>query len=91
MTENEMNRLADIIVNKLIEKQSQYDAKFMEELAKNAGPDYDITIEYNNADVSIEAQIKDLEDQIDRCIKTDNFEQIKSLQEQIERLSNGKN
>jgi hypothetical protein len=90
MTEKEMDRLADIIVDKLIIKQAAYDAKFMEELAKNAGPDYDITIEYNNADVSIEAQIKDLENQIDRCIKTDNFEAIKGLQEQIDKLLNGK-
>lgn len=86
-----MNRLAEIIVDKLIIKQAAYDAKFMEELAKNAGPEYDITIEYNRADVSIEAQIKDLEEQIELCIKTDNFEAIKGLQEQIDKLSNEKN
>jgi hypothetical protein len=91
MTENEMNRLAEIIVDKLIIKQAAYDAKFMEELAKNAGPEYDITIEYNRADVSIETQIKDLEEQIELCIKTDNFEAIKGLQEQIDKLSNEKN
>ena len=86
-----MNRLAEIIVDKLIIKQAAYDAKFMEELAKNAGPEYDITIEYNRADVSIETQIKDLEEQIELCIKTDNFEAIKGLQEQIDKLSNEKN
>jgi hypothetical protein len=90
MTEKEMEKLADIIVNKLIEKQAQYDAMFMEELVKNAGPEYDVTVEFNNADTSVEAQIKSLEDQIDRCIKTDNFEAIPSIQEQINKLLDGK-
>lgn len=85
-----MDKLADIIVNKLIEKQAQYDAMFMEELVKNAGPEYDVTIEYNKANMSIDEQVKELEDQIDRCIKTDNFEAIPSIQEQINKLLDGK-
>jgi hypothetical protein len=91
MTEKEMDKLADIIVNKLIEKQAEYDARFMEELVKNAGPEYDVTIEYNKANMSIDEQVKELEDQIDRCIKTDNFEAIPSIQEQIDKLLDGKN
>lgn len=90
MTEKEMDKLADIIVNKLIEKQAQYDARFMEELVKNAGPEYDVTIEYNKANMSIDEQVKELENQIDRCIKTDNFEAIPSIQEQINKLLDGK-
>lgn len=90
MTEKEMDKLADIIVNKLIEKQAQYDAMFMEELVKNAGPEYDVTIEYNKANMSIDEQVKELEDQIDKCIKTDNFEAIPSIQEQINKLLDGK-
>ena len=86
-----MDKLADIIVNKLIEKQAEYDARFMEELVKNAGPEYDVTIEYNKANISIDEQVKELEDQIDRCIKTDNFEAIPSIQEQIDKLLDGKN
>jgi len=85
-----MDKLADIIVNKLIEKQAQYDARFMEELVKNAGPEYDVTIEYNKANMSIDEQVKELENQIDRCIKTDNFEAIPSIQEQINKLLDGK-
>lgn len=91
MTEKEMDKLADIIVNKLIEKQAEYDARFMEELVKNAGPEYDVTIEYNKANMSIDEQVKELEDQIDRCIKTDNFEAIPGIQEQIDKLLDGKN
>jgi L-alanine-DL-glutamate epimerase-like enolase superfamily enzyme len=87
MTEQEMDRLAELIVDKLIIKQAAYDAKFMEELAKNAGPDYDITIDYHTAK-SVDEQIKELESQIDRCIKTDNFEAIKDLQDQINKLLN---
>jgi hypothetical protein len=90
MTEKEMNKLADIIVNKLIEKQAEYDARFMKELVKNAGPEYDVTIEYNKANISIDEQVKELEDQIDRCIQTDNFEAIPSIQEQINKLLDGK-
>lgn len=91
MTEKEMDKLADIIVNKLIEKQAQYDARFMEELVKNAGPEYDVTIEYNKTNMSIDEQVQALEEQIDRCIKTDNFEAIPSIQEQIDKLLDGKN
>ena len=90
MTEKEMDKLADIIVNKLIEKQAEYDARFMEELVKNAGPEYVVTIEYNKANMSIDEQVKELENQIDRCIKTDNFEAIPSIQEQINKLLDGK-
>ena len=32
MTEEQMNRLADIIVDKIIERQQQYDKEFKEEL-----------------------------------------------------------
>ena len=34
MTEQEMNKLADIIVNKIIEKQSEYDSAFVNNLNK---------------------------------------------------------
>jgi uncharacterized protein YajQ (UPF0234 family) len=91
MTEKEMDKLADTIVSKLIKKQAEYDAMFMEELVKNAGPEYDVTVEFNKTDASVEAQIKYLEDQIHKCIETDNFEAIVSLQEQIKKLSDGEN
>jgi uncharacterized protein YajQ (UPF0234 family) len=91
MTEKEMNRLADIIVNKIIERQAEYDAMFMEEVVKTAGPDYEVTIEYNTANMSIDEQVQALEEQIDRCIKTDNFGAIPSIQEQIDKLLDGKN
>lgn len=87
MTENEMDKLADIIVDKLIKRQAEYDANFMEELVKNSG--YDVTIEYAEDDMSVEEQIKYLELEIDRCIKTDNFEAIPGIQDQINKLLNG--
>ena len=90
MTEKEMNRLADIIVNKIIERQAEYDAMFMQELTQNVGPEFDVIVEFNNVDTSVEAQIQSLEDQIDRCIKTDNFKAIQGLQDQIDKLLNGK-
>ena len=90
MTEQEMEKFAELIVNKLIAKQAEYDAQFMVELTKNVGPEYDISIDYN-IPISVEEQIQQLEDQIDNCVKTDNFEAIKPLQDQINRLLNGKN
>lgn len=82
-----MDKLADIIVDKLIKRQAEYDANFMEELVKNSG--YDVTIEYAEDDMSVEEQIKYLELEIDRCIKTDNFEAIPGIQDQINKLLNG--
>jgi hypothetical protein len=38
MTEEEMNRLSDIIVDKLIEKQREYDKEFIKELKENSLP-----------------------------------------------------
>ena len=90
MTEQEMNKLADLIVSKVIARQAEYDAQFMAELTKTAGPDYDVTIEYNRGK-SVEEQVQELEDQIDNCIKTDNFEAIKPLQDKINKLLNGEN
>jgi len=90
MTEQEMEKFAELIVNKIIAKQAEYDAQFMAELAKTASSDYDITIEYNRGK-SVEEQVQELEDQISNCIKTDNFEAIKPLQDKINELLNGKN
>jgi len=90
MTEQEMEKFAELIVNKLIAKQAEYDAQFMVELTKTVGPEYDISIDYNTG-MSVEDQIQQLEDQIDNCVKTDNFEAIKPLQDQINKLLNGKN
>jgi L-alanine-DL-glutamate epimerase-like enolase superfamily enzyme len=90
MTEQEMEKFAELIVNKLIAKQAEYDAQFVAELTKTVGPEYDISIDYN-VGVSVEDQIQQLEDQIDNCVKTDNFEAIKPLQDQINKLLNGKN
>lgn len=36
MTEEEMNKLADIIVYKIIEKQREYDKEFIKELKENS-------------------------------------------------------
>ena len=35
MTEQQMNQLADIIVDKIISRQAEYDAEFMKNLAEN--------------------------------------------------------
>ena len=35
MTEDQMNQLADIIVNKIISRQAEYDAEFMKNLAEH--------------------------------------------------------
>jgi uncharacterized protein (UPF0262 family) len=35
MTEQQMNQLADIIVDKIINRQAEYDAEFMKNLAEN--------------------------------------------------------
>jgi len=42
MTEEQMNRLADIIVDKIIERQQQYDKEFKEELKELAQQNPDI-------------------------------------------------
>ena len=90
MTEQQMDKLADIIVTKLISRQAEYDAEFTKNLAESVGSDYDVTVEYYTAyQKSIDEQIQELEAQIDNCIKTDNFEAIKGLQDQINIL-NGK-
>jgi transcription termination factor NusB len=92
MTEKQMDKLADIIVTKLISRQAEYDAEFTKNLAESVGSDYDVNVEYYTAyQKSIDEQIQELEDQIDSCIKTDNFEQIKPLQDKINILLNGKN
>ncbi len=36
MTEQDLNRLADIIVKKIIDRQAEYDAEFMKYLTENA-------------------------------------------------------
>ena len=90
MTEQEIEKIADLIVNKLITKQAEYDARFIAELTDKVGPEYDICVE-SIKPLSIDEQVQQLYDQIDSCIKTENFEAIVALQEQIKKLLNGEN
>jgi excinuclease UvrABC helicase subunit UvrB len=59
MTEEEMNKLADIIVYKLIEKQKEYDKSFIEEL-KQSSLQLEVH-EKNDIKTTLEIELKSLE------------------------------
>ena len=55
MTEEEMDKIAEIIVNKMIKKQAEYDQKFKQELQMiidNNLEDNDLIIELNTQSAS---------------------------------------
>ena len=95
MTDKDMNKLADLIVDKILKRQAEYDANFLKQVSENMGEDFDISIQTSDSlsvykqKLSTEDQIQALRDEIDYCIETENFEKIKLLEDKIKKLSNG--
>lgn len=87
MTENQMNRLADIIVSKILERQAEYDAEFLKAMETQAG----YKIEYFSIDTDLtnstnEEKIKLLEEQLNQALEVEDYEKAAKLVTEISKL-----
>ena len=83
MTEEEMNKLADLIVEKILVKQAEYDAEFVKQMEQEKG------IELEFVDVQkqmIEDEVIRLEKRLSKLLEREMYEEAARLVEQINKL-----
>lgn len=83
MTEEEMNKLADLIVEKILVKQAEYDAEFVKQMEQEKG------IELEFVDVQkqmIEDEVVRLEKRLSKLLEKEKYEEAAKLVEQINNL-----
>jgi protein-arginine kinase activator protein McsA len=92
MTDKEIEKLAELIVSKMYDKQEELDAKFIEEV-KAAGKDAQIYI--MNDDDSIlnedEQKLRMLERELDIALKQELYGHAADVQQQINKLKSKMN
>lgn len=83
MTEEEMNKLADLIVDKILVKQAEYDAEFVKQMEQESG----IQLEFIDAQKQmIEDEIVRLERRLQKLLNKEMYEDAARLVEQINNL-----
>ena len=85
MTEKEMNKLANVIVKKIIDKQAEYDAQFMQEVKQVS----EENLVNEDADVAaIKLEIFKLEVIIEYLLEEELYERAHVISEEIDKLRN---
>jgi len=83
MTEEQLNRLADLIVDKILVKQAQYDAEFIRQMQE----ENDIKLEFTTVQNElIEEEITKLEKRLQKLLDQENYEKAAELVEKINEL-----
>lgn len=83
MTEEELNKLADLIVEKILIKQAEYDAEFVKQMEK----EHDIQLEFVDVQRQmIEDEVVRLEKRLQKLLELENYEEAARLVEQINNL-----
>ena len=86
MTEKELNRLADLIVEKLIGAQKASDAEFKKELAEIQALNPDLEVGTITQEELIKQEIKPLEDLMAQQIANEEYLAAQKTHEKIEEL-----
>ena len=83
MTEEEMNKLADLIVEKILIRQAEYDAEFVKQMEK----EHNIQLEFVDLQKDIlELEIAKLEKRLSKLLDREMYEEAARLVEQINNL-----
>ena len=83
MTDEQLNRLADLIVDKILVKQAQYDAEFIRQMQE----ENDIKLEFTTVqNEMIEAEITKLEKRLQKLLEREQYEQAAEIVNQINDL-----
>ena len=88
MTENQMNQLADIIVNKIISRQAEYDAEFMKNLAEHDEIDeiHFMAKPIKTNEEIIILNIERLESQLNKAIEEEDYMRAEELKKSIQKF-----
>ena len=83
MTEEQLNRLADLIVEKILVKQAQYDAEFIRQMQE----ENDIKLEFTTVQNElIEDEIAKLEKRLQKLLEREQYERAAELVDKINEL-----
>ena len=83
MTEEQLNRLADLIVDKILVKQAQYDAEFIRQMQE----ENDIKLEFTTVQNElIETEIAKLEKRLQKLLEREQYERAAELVDKINEL-----
>ena len=83
MTEEQLNKLADLIVEKIPVKQAQYDAEFIRQMQEENNIKLEFTTVQNEL---IEAEIDKLEKRLQKLLEREQYERAAELVEKINEL-----
>lgn len=88
MTEQQMNQLADIIVNKIISRQAEYDAEFMKNLAEDDKIEdvYFMPKPIKTNEEIIMLNIERLEAQLQKAIDDEDYMRAETLKKSIQKF-----
>jgi len=83
MTEEQMNKLADLIVEKILVRQTEYDAEFVKQMEQ----EHNVQLEFVDAHKQmIEDEIVKLEKRLQKLLDREMYEAAAGLVEQINNL-----
>lgn len=83
MTEEELNRLADLIVDKILVRQAEYDAEFVKQIEKENG----IKLEFVDAQKHlIQQEIEKLEIRLQKLLDREMYEAAARIVDEINHL-----
>ena len=83
MTDEQMNKLADLIVEKILVRQAEYDAEFIKQMEK----EHNVQLEFVDVQKDIlELEIAKLEKRLSKLLEREMYEEAARLVEQINNL-----
>ena len=83
MSDDELNKLADLIVQKILLKQAEYDAEFVKQIQKDHG----INLEFVDENkYMIEQEIEKLEKKLQNLLDKEDYARAADIVEQINAL-----
>ena len=88
MTEQQMNQLADIIVDKIISRQAEYDAEFMRNLSENEHIDeiHFMPKPVKTNEEIIMLNIERLEAQLKKALDEEDYMRAETLKKSIQKF-----
>lgn len=83
MTDEQLNKLAELIVEKILVRQAEYDAEFVKQMEK----EHNVQLEFVDVQKDmIEQEIKKLEKRLQKLLEREMYERAAELVEQINNL-----
>lgn len=86
MTDNEMNKLADLIIGKMMVKQQEYDEQFIKDISIATAKSPELEIEVETSTMKVRDKIKHLEEELAIAVADERFLDASNYQQKINNL-----